>query len=432
MNINVALENIRKLQPKGHNPSLSPKARLEPLLKLLGNPDLHLPPIIHISGTNGKGSTLAFLQAMLEANGKKVHKFTSPHLINYNERIQICGQDIDNNQLLQSINAVENIINGKSIRFFDAITLIAIHAFAQVSADFLLLETGMGGEFDATNIFDKPLITAISSIALDHTEVLGSTIAEITKTKCGIIKQNIPFIVGCQNNLEIYNIALNEAEKHSSPTSFYDKDWSIKKSNNSIIYKSNNNNWTLPMPSLIGEHQIKNAGLAIAIAEQLNIPQNHIATGLENTSWNGRMQRIITSSNGETIWLDGAHNPDAALALLKEIQNWQSSNIHTDIITCISKKRNPISFLEPLLNIANSITAIPLNNYNGILYGTEQDIQNYIDSEPKLINLHTSPSWQQAIKNLRSKSKTNRILITGSLYLAGDVLKYYKDEKKEL
>ena len=413
------LDRLRLLQPDA--PSIVPPLqRIEKYLKKLDNSHLNMPPVIHIAGTNGKGSTLAFIQAILEAAGLRVHKFTSPHLVHFNERIVLAGEDIDDDTLHTVLTDVEQVIEGDTIRFFDAISIAAFLAFSRTPADVVLLETGLGGALDPTNIFDVPLASALSTVSLDHTQVLGDTYEKIATEKCGIAKQNSPFIVGYQEKDSVYNIA-----KTTSPTAqCFGDNWQVSVTDDQLHYTSAEHDWQLPLPHMTGQYQVYNAGRASAITEQLsdfNISKTHIADGLQNARWRGRLQQLKSGpvfqhlSDNTTLWLDGGHNASAAQMMAEHIKNWDGN---TDVVLCLSKKRDVEDIIAPFYDTAHSVTLVPLDEYERVICSLS-DLQDVFRNDTR--KLCFAPSWQEAVKKLAPNA--NRILIAGSLYLAGNVLK---------
>lgn len=433
--IAAILDRLRLLQPDTAN-ATPPLERLAPYLEKLGNPHLSLPPIIHIAGTNGKGSTLAFLQSILQTAGYRVHKFTSPHLVHFNERIVVNGQDVDDPTLQDSLTRIDHILNGQPIRFFDAITLAALDIFSRHKADVILLETGLGGRLDSTNIFDAPLVCGLSAVGLDHVSVLGDTHEKIAHEKCGIAKKDTPFAIGVQENENVYSTATTTVENAKAPPTCYGQDWYYEIDKNSgkddtaFVFNGQHQKWRLPLPNMAGLHQIQNASLALAMLEQClektnwTITQDDIATGLKNTVWRGRLQALTQGPifkhlpDNTILWLDGGHNLSAANSLAAQITAWDGP---TDIIMCISKKRDVTDVLAPLYRVANSITLVPLAEYERVICDMATLQTQFAESA---FTVQFAPSWQEAV--IKYGQNSTRILIAGSLYLAGDVLKQHR------
>jgi len=274
------------------------------LLQKLGNPHLHIPPVIHLAGTNGKGSTLAFIKQILEDNGYSVHRYTSPHLVRFNERIELHGTQINDDCLADALTEVLNINNGESITAFELITCLAFMLFSRYPADFTLLETGMGGRLDATNVIQSPLITGITSISLDHQAELGGTLAAIAFEKAGIIKHGIPVVVPIDMDAAAYKTI--EA---------------VAAGKDALCIPATKHLAT--QVGLHGEHQRMNAAIALAMLEQAGILCTNIDASLQKVLWPGRLQ-CLTLQTG-TLWLDGAHNEAGAIALARSLQQINTS-----------------------------------------------------------------------------------------------------------
>ncbi|MEQ1790441.1 MAG: Mur ligase family protein, partial [Rickettsiales bacterium] len=257
--------------------------RMLRLLSMLRNPHKRLPPVIHVAGTNGKGSLIVYLQAIFEAAGYRVHRYTSPHLVHFSERILLQGKPIENAALEKLFRHLAPMLQQQQVTFFEAVTVAAFVAFSEKPADILLLETGLGGRLDATNVIDKPLLTAITPISMDHTEYLGETIAKIAAEKAGIIKRGVPCVVGRQGFSEVTDLIKEKADSLDAALFSLGQDWNVENHH----YISNTRNILLT-PSLVGEHQYDNAATAVACIERLpqfNISDEHIQIGLKNAVW---------------------------------------------------------------------------------------------------------------------------------------------------
>ena len=294
-NLEINLEKkLQQLHPKKIDLSLE---RINKLLYKLGNPQKKIKNLIHIAGTNGKGSVLAFLKSLIKASGYTVNTYTSPHLIKFNERINLNGKNISNKLLNQLIDLCNKKNNGKPITFFEITTVVAFLAFKKKPADFTILETGLGGRLDATNVIKKPILTIINEVSIDHTNFLGSNIKQITKEKAGIIKKNSPVVVGKQTETSV-KIIKKVAKAKKAKTFFYKKDWFIKKNKKDKILFYNNfkkETKNYPEPNLIGEHQIINAGIALKAFNLIlkkKFKKKFIEKGLKNVKWPGRLQKI--------------------------------------------------------------------------------------------------------------------------------------------
>lgn len=368
------------------------------LLERLGNPHQKLPPTIHIAGTNGKGSTLAFLKSILEAAGYRVHRYTSPHLIYFNERIELCGKPISDDYLYNTLETCRIAAEGIPITFFEGTTVAAFLAFSQTPADIVLLETGMGGRLDATNVLDKPLATIITPISFDHMEFLGETIAKIAGEKAPIMRAKVPCIVALQQQqaMEIIEI--------------------YARSINTTLYS---NDVVLPcLPAMAGEHQITNAKTAVATIPHLKgftITPEHIAQGLQTAHWRARLQKL-TLYNKE-VWLDGGHNAEGGRVLAE----WAKNQPPLTLICGMLKNKDLRAFLTPLKPYISELIAIPIPETPDCF--TPETIQK-IATEMS-IKATTSPNIREALTTNNQQLTTTLItttLIAGSLYLAGSVL----------
>lgn len=359
-------------------------------LKAVGHPEKRLPPVIHIAGTNGKGSTLAYLKAILEAAGYKVHRYTSPHLVEFNERIELGGKPIDDTYLYKTLEEARLKTEGINLTFFEGTTLAAFMAFAETPANIVLLETGMGGRLDATNIVDSPLLTIITPISMDHTEFLGTTLKEIAGEKAAIIKQGRPCISAPQLP-DAKQVIEAEAVKKKAPLTFA-------------------NLSELPL-GLLGEHQKINAGVAIAAIPHLtgfNITDEYIREGLLKANWPARLQKITLY--GRELWLDGGHNPAAG----EMIAAWAKDNHFRVYLICgMLSNKDMEGFMKPIAPYIDILTAIPIPDEEKS--ATPEELAGIATRLG--IKSTTAPDVKTALANV-----SGTILIAGSLYLAGSVL----------
>ena len=311
-NSQTLLAHLLTLHPKYIDLSLD---RITRLLAALGEPQNKLPPVIHIAGTNGKGSTLAFLRAMLEADGKSVHAYTSPHLINFHERISLNGQPIDEPELCALLEEVSAANGGQPITFFEITTAAAFLAFSHRRADFLLLETGLGGRLDATNVIAQPALTLITPISCDHEHFLGDTLEKIAAEKAGILKKNTPAFFAPQAPAA-QAVLTAHAKKIAAPCMVHGTDWTYENTEKNLDLYHSDQTLTLPAPPLAGAHQNMNAALAALAAQHLGTPPPALAQGITAAHWPARLQPLVLKDHPEKkIWLDGGHNPAAAHAL---------------------------------------------------------------------------------------------------------------------
>lgn len=395
--------------------------RMARLLAAIGNPQNRLPPVIHVAGTNGKGSLIAYLTAIFAAAGYRVHRYTSPHLVWFRERIVLQGKEIENEALIQLFRHISPILAQHQATFFEAATAAAFLAFADKPADILLLETGMGGRLDATNVISKPILTAITPIALDHCEYLGNTIAKIAAEKAGIIKRGVPLIVGRQC-AEALAVLEQKAENLNVPISRLGIEWQVE--NHHYISATKN---LLLMPSLAGEHQFDNAATAVACVEQLpqfKISDEHIKQGLASAFWQARLQYLTNHPytkflpDGAQLWLDGGHNPQGGEVLGAWLA--EQAKTHEIYLICgMMKGKDSKEFLQHLAPSVKYLSAISIP--------FEKDAQNPIAIAEAAtavgIEADTHDDIEKSLQNIAVRAKTPCIVcICGSLYLAGKVL----------
>lgn len=401
------------------DPSLD---RMEKFLPLIGSPEKRLPPVIHVAGTNGKGSLVAYLQAIFEAAGYTTHRYISPHLIRFNERITIAGKPISDEQLQYLLEELLPLIEQQPVTFFEATTALAFRAFAEQPADVLLLEVGMGGRLDATNVIEKPALTAITPIALDHCEFLGNTIAEIAYEKAGIIKKDVPCVVNRQT-AEAANVIAQQAEVLSAPLYRHGREWQLFWEKGQAIYQSPYREMPLK-PALAGRHQYDNAATAVACIDQLpqfNIGNAHIAEGLAKAHWPGRLQKLSGKlatllPQGYELWLDGGHNPHGGTALAEWLKSKHAKE--TYLICGMIKRKDTLGYLAPLTDVTKLIAiTIP----NEPLSQPAEQVE--MAARAAGIPAASANSLENALQTIAARAKTPAIIcICGSLYLAGSVL----------
>lgn len=397
------------------------------LLKKLGDPHKKIPPVIHIAGTNGKGSTHAYLKAFFEAADYKVHAYTSPHLVSFTERFYIAGRPADEKILLETLLNVEKNCNRDEITFFELTTAAAFVLFSKFQADIVLLETGLGGRLDATNVIDKPLASVITSISYDHQDYLGNSLDKIAFEKAGIIKENCPVFVDQQEDIVTTAIKSNALKKQAD---FYQAghDWSYTiLDRESWIFHHKNNEFTLPTPALFGNHQYQNASLAIAtllnLKSHFNIVEQNLSDGLKNTIWPGRLQHLPKGYFSkdilphQQIWIDGGHNPAAGESLAKSL-----NYLKDDIVFIVGmlETKDATGFLTELKKISSTVLTIPIPYNDNIISADKlKEIAEKIGFQSIACS-----SIHQALKYVcTSFPKVNNIVICGSLYLIGAILK---------
>lgn len=418
-----ALRDFEHLHPKKIDLGLG---RIERVLKKLGNPQNSLPPTIHVAGTNGKGSTTAFLRAMAEAQGLRVHVYTSPHLVSFCERIVLAGALIDETKLLDVLDRVREANDGKPLSFFEATTAAAFLAFSEAPADLLILEVGLGGRYDATNVIDRPAVTVITPIDYDHAEFLGRDLAQIAREKAGIFKPHTPAFSVEQSNL-VRAVLDSEAAKTRSPLSNMGEHFSAYAQQGRLVFEDDNTLLDLPLPSLRGAHQIMNAGLATAVAKSLQIDERAIAKGIENANWPARLQPLckgplaeMANNAGAQLWLDGGHNPHAGRALASAMAELDAKEPRplVMIMGMLANKDAP-GFLDAFEGLAHMLIAVPIPDHSSLAAESLMDI-----AKGRGIKAAAAGSVREAIKKVTEKFTDTppRILICGSLYLAGHVL----------
>ena len=413
--------------PNLKNPIVLGLERMEALLERLGNPHLKVPPVVHIAGTNGKGSTLAFIKAIMEDAGYIVHRYTSPHLVNFNERISIAGSDISDDALHILLEEVRSHCDGLEATFFEITTAAAFLAFSRTKADVLLLETGMGGRLDATNVVANPIQSIITPISYDHIEFLGDTIEKIAFEKAGIIKQGVDTIISWQESPAKGVLEQATLEKHASPY-MCSTDWNFQVVDDSFIFQDSAHSIALPQPNLFGLHQILNAATAVASAIKLRthfkISDSNIRHGITHAIWPARLQNITNGvlasmlPSGYELWLDGAHNAHGAQMLCATIEHkWHDKPLY--IINGRTGDRDIKGFLQYFKPFAKAVY--------GVRVQTEpkaEKAENIVNAALELcFDAHTASNIKDAISQILSESKSPcRILVCGSLYLAGDLL----------
>lgn len=404
------------------------------LLKAFGNPHLALPPVIHVAGTNGKGSTIAALRAMLEADGKRIHTYTSPHLQRFNERIVLNGQEISNTALEALIDQALELNAERESTFFEITTAIAFAAFAKNPADFLLLETGLGGRLDCTNIIEKPLITIITALGMDHQDILGPKIENIAYEKSGIIKREVSCIIGAQAGIadtaSVYELIQSRAKDLNAPLFMHGEKWRIAPHGDAQMrFEFDSYEKILPLPNLIGVHQIYNAGNALAALYVMNTqnktqnwPIENYKNGLSRISWKGRFEkiepeRIALQMHPESeFWFDGGHNAEGAKVIASQLQEWAKHDPKPlQVIFAMKGDKNAAAFLEQIMPFAEHIAHIDLEGVSTFL--NEASFIEIMKSFDTTIKYSHSPNIEHAIKSL-NHAHPSRILLCGSLYLA--------------
>jgi dihydrofolate synthase/folylpolyglutamate synthase len=402
------------------------------LLKKLGNPQDKLPPVFHVAGTNGKGSTCAFLRSILEAAGYDVHVYTSPHLVDYTERIRLTGQLIEEKYFAELLARCETLSVPGEITVFEALTAAALTAFAETPADFTILEVGLGGRLDATNVVYHPLASIITRLSYDHRQHLGNTLDAIAREKAGIMRPHIPCFTVAQPDDEVLAALRDVAQEKQSPLSIGGIDWRVTPRENGFHFLDATRAFDLPAPALLGAHQYENAGLAIAALSVLKnkISETHSAYGLLNVEWPARLQKLISGSladllpTGWGLWLDGGHNDSAGQVLAQQAAAWKQKDGPRPrplfLICGMLTTKNVQEFLSPLAPFVTEMRTIAIPE-EGLSFSASA-----LAAEAKnasFTNVLAAESITEAIQSLVSlQAPSARILICGSLYLAGKVL----------
>lgn len=429
----ILLQRLKTLHPKLIDLSLD---RITGLLAQLGHPERHLPPVIHIAGTNGKGSTTAFLRAMFEGSGLRVHAYTSPHLVRFHERISVPGPDgvsrpISEVALVDLLTRVEAANGAQPMTFFEITTAAAFLAFAETPADVVLLEVGLGGEFDATNVIAATALSVITPIAFDHMDKLGRTLAEIAKAKAGILKRAVPAIVGPQPD-EAMAVLARTAQRLGAPLTVWGQDFDAYGQAGRLVVQTEDTVLDLPLPALVGPHQIINAGVAVMAARAMRhlLPTTDagIALGLQRVLWPGRMQPLTTGRlrdllpTPDELWLDGAHNPAGGRVLADTITDLNRLALRPlTMIVGMMGQKDADGFLQPFKNFGARLIVVPVPGTQEapadptVLAGTAVRLGFQVETAGDI------PDALARIGGERAPTG-RRVLICGSLYLAGHVL----------
>jgi dihydrofolate synthase/folylpolyglutamate synthase len=410
------IERLHGLYPRLIDLSLD---RLRRLLARLGNPEARLPPVLHVAGTNGKGSTCAFLRAIGEAQGLGVHVTTSPHLVRFNERIRLAGRLVTDEALEAALEEVEAVNAGAPITVFEVLMAATFVLFARVPADLCVLEVGLGGRFDATNVVPAPKVCAITALSMDHREFLGDTLAEIAFEKAGIMKPGVPVVTGFQPEEAMAVLAAHAGEV-AAPLLRRGRDWTVARAGSGLEYRDARGTLALPPPSLPGPHQVENAGIAVAVMRAAGLAGDAaIAAGVGAAVWPARMQRLtgrlarLLPDDWE-LWLDGGHNPGGGAALGEHLAGWADRPVH--LLVGMKQAKDTVEFLRPLLPHAATVWAVAEPGQHLAL-----PVERIVAASGGVAR--PGPDVRAALARLPRDGGRARVLICGSLYLAGEVLK---------
>jgi dihydrofolate synthase/folylpolyglutamate synthase len=421
------------LHPKGFDLSLG---RITRLLERLGNPHHRLPPIIHIAGTNGKGSTSAFCRAILEAQGLKVHVHTSPHLVNWHERFRLGaeggGRLADDEVLADAVRRVAVANQGEMITVFEILTAVMFVLFSEHPADAAIIEVGLGGRFDATNVIERPAVAVIMSISLDHQAYLGDRVELIAAEKAGILKPAVPVVIGAQPEEAAREVLTDIAARLRCPLNLFGQDFFAHEENGRLVYQDDEELIDLPLPRLAGRHQQANAAAAIRALKAAGfvLDEQAIAAGLTNVTWPGRLERLAPglmaqdAMDGLEIWIDGGHNPGAGRVIAEAMANLEERDPRPlYLITGMINTKDPIGYFHAFAGMVRHVFTVPVPDSEA---GLDPEVLADIADEAGL-TAEAADDVETAISAICTTTNplepSPRILIGGSLYLLGDVLR---------
>jgi dihydrofolate synthase/folylpolyglutamate synthase len=429
--IDQTLAELRKLHPLLIDLSLG---RIERLLAKLGAPHTKLPPVVHVAGTNGKGSVVAYLKAMLEAAGRRVHVYTSPHLVRFNERIAVPGPDgiarpIPDDRLADLLRRVAKVNAGEPVTFFEITTAAAFLAFSETPADAVLLEVGLGGRLDATNVIDTPALTVITPVAMDHADKLGDTVEKIAAEKAGILKRGVACVLARQTP-SVDEVISRVASERGARLIRWGEDFEAFQQRGRLVFQREDRLLDMPLPALIGAHQIVNAGTAIAAAlelKHLGLDEKAIGRGLQEVHWPARMQRLHAGPLGDMLrkdcelWLDGGHNAAGGQAIAQTMADLEDRSPRPlYLVVGMMRQKDAAAFLEPFGGLARRIVAVPIPGAHEAPLSPEALAEVARNCGLEADTADDVPAALRRIMSLTADPV--RILICGSLYLAGHVL----------
>lgn len=414
--------------PKGFDLSLT---RITRLLEALGNPHLRLPPIIHIAGTNGKGSAAANCRALLESAGYSVHVHTSPHLVYWNERYRLGkkggGSFVDDKTLADALQRVTAANNNQPITVFEILTAVAFLLFAEHPADAVILEVGLGGRFDATNVIPKPAVSLIMPIALDHTAFLGDTVEKIAFEKAGIIKHGAPVVIGKQESDSALDVLTDIAAKKNAPCKIFGQDYQGYEDHGRMVFQNEDGLKDLPLPKLSGDHQIANSTAAIeaVLTAGFKLTDEAIANAMHALSWPARMQKITHGRivdqlpKSLTVFLDGGHNPAGAQVIANELRHWQQKGMPPIImITGMINTKDSVGYFSAFKGLVEKVYTVPvLSSESGVPAETLCDM-----AKAAGLTAEVMANIDAALHYVATTTPHQTVLIGGSLYLAGEFL----------
>ncbi len=423
------LSRFLALHPKKIDLSLG---RTQDLLGKLGHPERRLPPVIHVAGTNGKGSTIAFMRAILEAAGKGVHVYTSPHLVRFHERIRLAhvggGRLVDEGELAAAFAECERVNAGAPITLFEITTAAALKLFSEHPADYLLLEVGLGGRFDSTNVVDHPAASVITPVSFDHPEFLGASVDKIAYEKAGIIKRGAPVVIGYQSDIA-REVLEREAERQRAPMLIAGQDYGTREEHGRLVYEDERGLLDLPMPKLRGRHQLQNVAAAIATLRLVapDLPASAYERGVVDAVWPARLQQLKTGEllalapPGAELWLDGGHNEAGGQALAAAMGEFEDRTPRPLALICGTlATKDTTAFLRPFRGLVAQVYAVPIAGEHSAR--TADDVAQAARAAG--LTAQSYDDVESALRGIAARDwmVPPRILIAGSLYLAGEVL----------
>lgn len=429
----LEIERLMGLHPKGYDLSLT---RITRLLETLGNPHKRLPPVIHVAGTNGKGSVSAFSRALLEAAGLSVHVHTSPHLVNWHERYRLGRKDgsgrlVEDAKLAHAVRRVAEANAGQQITVFEILTAVAFLLFSEEPADAVIMEVGMGGRFDCTNVIETPAVSIIMPISLDHQAYLGDRVELIAAEKAGIMKRGCPVVIGHQEFDDALDVLMSTAERLSCPISVYAQDYMAHEEFGRLIYQDEFGLLDLPLPRLPGRHQYANAAAAIRAVKAAGFPvtEDTVARAMATVEWPGRLQLLTdgelyaAATPGSELWVDGGHNPGAGEVIAEAMASFEERQSRPlFLIIGMLNTKDPVGYFRAFTGIAAQVYTVPIR-------GTDNALDSVVLADSAMdAGLVAEPvsSILEALEAINEKQVTGqpapRVMIGGSLYLAGNAL----------
>ncbi len=413
----VLLQRMMSLHPKLIDLTLD---RMHRVLDALGRPERRLPPVVHIAGTNGKGSTLAMIRAGLEGAGFDVHAYSSPHLVRFHERIRLAGDLIGEDRLADILDRCLAANGPDPITYFEITTAAAFLAFTEARADWTLLEVGLGGRLDATNVVARPALTVITPVDMDHQQFLGDTLAQIAGEKAGIIKRGVPVIVGRQEDAAL-GVIEAQAARMGAPILAHGQHWHVREERGRLVFQDETGLLDLPLPALPGRHQVENAGIALAALRALDQPEAACEAAVRDVTWPARMQRLrrgplVEAGPRAEFWLDGGHNPHAARALAEFLKDLPPRPTH--LVCGMLNTKDVAGYMRSFAQVAEGLWAISVPGQSATLpAGATAEAARAAGIEARVAD-----DAAAAVASILQDTPEARIVVCGSLYLAGEIL----------